>query len=167
MNRKPTSKEIISFTVNGEPVELAVEPFWTLLEVVRKQLGLTGAKRSCDVGDCGACTVLLDGAPVNACLVLAIEVDGSELLTVEGLAAAAGNNGHLHPLQDQFLEYNAAQCGYCTPGMLMAAKALLDQNPNPTEEEIRFAIAGNLCRCTGYVKIIDAIKAAANSSEVE
>lgn len=156
-----TSKQIITLVINGESYERAIEPFWTLLELLRNELGLTGAKRGCDVGDCGACTVLIDGLPVNACLVLAVEADGAELLTVEGLAGAGNGHGGLHALQRHFLEYNAVQCGYCTPGMLLAAKALLDENPHPTEEDVRFAIAGNLCRCTGYAKIVDAILATA------
>lgn len=151
-------KQVVSITINGEVYELAVEPFWTLLDVLRNEIGLTGAKRGCNVGDCGACTVIMDGQPVNSCLVLGVEADGTELLTVEGLA----KNGKLHPLQVNFLKYGAAQCGFCTPGILLAAKALLDENPQPTEEEIRFAIAGNICRCTGYAKIIEAIVNSAN-----
>ena len=146
-------KQMVSMTINEEVYEVAVEPFWTLLDVLRNEIGLTGAKRGCDVGDCGACTVVMNGRPVNSCLVLGVEADGAELLTVEGLA----RNGVLHPLQASFLKYGAAQCGFCTPGILLAAKALLDENPQPTEEEVRFAIAGNICRCTGYVKIIQAI----------
>lgn len=151
-------KQVVSITINGEVYELAVEPFWTLLDMLRNEIGLTGAKRGCNVGDCGACTVIMDGRPVNSCLVLGVEADGTELLTVEGLT----KNGKLHPLQVNFLKYGAAQCGFCTPGILLAAKALLDENPQPTEEEIRFAIAGNICRCTGYAKIIEAIVNSAN-----
>jgi len=142
--------------VNGELYEVAVHPHWTLLEVLREELDLTGAKKGCDAGDCGGCTVILDGKPVVSCLTLAVEADGRDILTIEGLA----QNGQLHPIQNAFVEHGAIQCGFCTPGMIMSAKALLDENPNPTEEEVRRAIAGNLCRCTGYVKIVEAILAA-------
>jgi carbon-monoxide dehydrogenase small subunit len=142
--------------VNGELYEVAVHPHWTLLEVLREELDLTGAKKGCDAGDCGGCTVILDGKPVVSCLTLAVEADGRDILTIEGLA----QNGQLHPIQNAFVEHGAIQCGFCTPGMIMSAKALLDENPNPTEEEVRQAIAGNLCRCTGYVKIVEAILAA-------
>jgi carbon-monoxide dehydrogenase small subunit len=155
-------KQLIQVTINGETQELAVEPYWTLLDVLRKVAGLTGAKRGCDVGDCGACTVIMDGRPVNSCLVLGIEADGTELLTIEGLAGLSPNETALHPLQANFLKYGAAQCGFCTPGILLAAKALLDENPEPSEAEVRFAIAGNICRCTGYSKIVQAILATAN-----
>lgn len=151
-------KRIIQMTINGEPRELAVEPYRTLLDTLRNEAGLTGTKKGCDVGDCGACTVILDGKPVNACLVLAVELDGSELLTIEGLL---GPDQSLHPLQDNFLKYGASQCGFCTPGIIMSAKALLDEIPQPTEAEIRFGLAGNICRCTGYRKIIQAILATA------
>ena len=152
-------KHNIRLAVNGETYTIAVEPRESLLDVLRDKLGLTGTKKGCNRGDCGACTVIMDGKPVNSCLVLAVEADGKELLTIEGLA----DKGQLHPVQEAFIQYGAIQCGYCTPGMIMSAKALLDENPNPTEEEIRRAIGGNLCRCTGYVKIIDAIKKAAES----
>jgi carbon-monoxide dehydrogenase small subunit len=152
-------KQVISVTINGELRELAVEPFRSLLDVLRVEAGLTGTKKGCDVGDCGACTVILDGKPVNSCLVLGVEVDGSTITTVEGLVA---EDGSLDPVQANFLKYGAVQCGFCTPGLVMAARALLDENPHPTEVEIRFGIAGNICRCTGYQKILDAIKAAAN-----
>lgn len=152
-------KQIIPMTINGEPYELAVEPFHTLLDALRNEAGLTGAKKGCDVGDCGACTVIMNGKPVNACLVLAVEARDSEILTIEGLASG---DGFLHPLQENFLKYGAAQCGFCTPGIIMAAKALLDENPHPSEAEVRFGIAGNICRCTGYAKIITAILATAN-----
>jgi len=155
-------KQLVSMTINGELHELAVEPFRTLLDVLRSDIGLTGAKRGCDVGDCGACTVLLNGLPVNACLVLGVEADGAELLTIEGLAELAPNGAALHPLQESFLDHGAAQCGFCTPGMLLSAKALLDANPHPTEADVRFAIAGNICRCTGFTKIIEAIVAVGN-----
>ena len=152
-------KHNIRLAVNGETYTIAVEPRESLLDVLRDKLGLTGTKKGCNRGDCGACTVIMDGKPVNSCLVLAVEADGKELLTIEGLA----DKGQLHPVQEAFIQYGAIQCGYCTPGMIMSAKALLDENPNPNEEEIRRAIGGNLCRCTGYVKIIDAIKKAAES----
>ena len=144
----------ITFTVNGDPYTLAVKSHHTLLKVLREQLGLTGTKIGCENGECGACTVLLDGAPVNSCLVFAAEADGHEIETVEGMSIG----GDLHPLQKAFVEHNAVQCGFCTPGMLLSAKSLLARNPKPTELEIREALAGNLCRCTGYVRIIDAIK---------
>ncbi len=149
-------KRLIQLRVNGELYEVAVHPHWTLLEVLREELDLTGAKKGCDAGDCGGCTVILDGKPVFSCLTLAVEADGRDILTIEGLA----QNGQLHPIQNAFVEHGAIQCGFCTPGMIMSAKALLDENPNPTEEEVRQAIAGNLCRCTGYVKIVEAILAA-------
>ncbi len=149
-------KRLIQLRVNGELYEVAVHPHWTLLEVLREELDLTGAKKGCDAGDCGGCTVILDGKPVVSCLTLAVEADGRDILTIEGLA----QNGQLHPIQNAFVEHGAIQCGFCTPGMIMSAKALLDENPNPTEEEVRQAIAGNLCRCTGYVKIVEAILAA-------
>lgn len=154
-------KQLISARINGELRELAVEPFRSLLDVLRNEAGLTGTKKGCDVGDCGACTVIMNGELVNSCLVLGVEADGSELLTIEGLARTTGNGLALHPVQENFLKFGAAQCGFCTPGIIMAAKALLDENPDPTEDEVRFAIAGNICRCTGYVKIVDAILATA------
>ena len=152
-------KHNIRLTVNGEAYTVAVEPRESLLDVLRDKLSLTGTKKGCNRGDCGACTIIMDRKPVNSCLVLAVEADGKELLTIEGLA----DKGQLHPIQEAFIQYGAIQCGYCTPGMIMSAKVLLDENPNPTEEEIRRAIGGNLCRCTGYVKIVDAIKKAAES----
>jgi len=150
-------KRVIQLNVNGETHELLVAPHWTLLDVLRNQLGLTGTKRGCDYGTCGACMVLIDGRPVLSCLTLAVNVQGKEILTIEGLA----RNGQLHPLQEAAIKYGAVQCGFCTPGWIMAAKALLDENPNPNEEEVRTAISGNLCRCTGYAKIVEAILAAA------
>ena len=150
-------KRTIQLKVNGDYYETVVDDRRTLLEVLRESLGLTGAKKGCDEGDCGACTVLLDGKAVPSCLVLAVEAQGKDITTIEGLA----QGGKLHPIQEAFVKYGALQCGYCTPGMIMSAKALLDKNPKPTEDEIRMAIAGNLCRCTGYVKIIEAIQAAA------
>ena len=146
-------KQLIELKVNGEPYEVAVDSRRTLLEVLRDYLGLTGTKKGCDEGDCGCCTVLMDGKAVPSCLVLAIEAAGKDIVTIEGLASG----GQLHPLQEAFVNYGALQCGFCTPGMILSAKALLDENPKPTEEEIRRAIAGNLCRCTGYIKIIEAI----------
>jgi carbon-monoxide dehydrogenase small subunit len=142
--------------VNGEWKEASVQPETTLLETLREIWGLTGAKRGCDEGDCGACTVLLDGKPVNSCLVLTIRVDGREITTIEGL----GQEDSLHPLQTSFIRHGALQCGFCGPGMILSAKALLDSNPNPTEAEIRRALAGNICRCTGYSKIIEAVRSA-------
>lgn len=150
-------KHNIRLTVNGESYTVAVEPCESLLDVLRDKLSLTGTKKGCNRGDCGACTIIIDGKTVNSCLVLAVEADDKEVLTVEGLAS----NGQLHPIQEAFVQYGAVQCGYCTPGMIMSVKVLLDENPNPTEEEVKRAIGGNLCRCTGYVKIVDAIKKAA------
>jgi len=144
----------VQCTINGEPVAFGVAPFRTLLDALRHELGLTGTKKGCDVGDCGACTVLVDGAPVNACLMLAVEAGGRVIETVEGLA---GPSGELHPLQRNFMRCGAAQCGFCTPGILMMSKALLAENPSPTEAEIRFGLAGNICRCTGYTKIVEAV----------
>lgn len=152
-------KQLIELNINGEVYELAVEPRTTLVKVLREDLGLTGTKHSCDTGDCGACTVLINGRPFASCLTLAIEAQGKEILTIEGLE----KGGKLHPLQQAFVDYFAVQCGFCTPGMILSAKALLDKNPRPTEEEVREAVSGNLCRCTGYVKIIEAIMAAAKT----
>lgn len=147
----------LKLKVNGKMQALKVEPHLTLLEVLRERLGLTGAKEGCGTGDCGACTVLLNGEPVNSCLKLAVEAEGQEVLTIEGL----GSEDELHPLQKAFIELGAAQCGFCTPGMLLSAHALLLKNPQPDEMEIRQALSGNLCRCTGYDKIIRAVQAAA------
>ena len=147
----------LRFRVNGDPVEVGVRDRETLLEVLRERLGLTGTKQGCDVGDCGSCTVLLDGEPVLSCLTLAADVEGREVLTIEGLA----RGDRLHPLQRAFLDAGAVQCGYCTPGMILTAKALLDRSPRPSREEIREALSGNLCRCTGYRKIVDAVELAA------
>jgi len=146
--------------VNGKDVTLEIEPDELLVEVLRDRLGLTGTKVGCEEGECGACTVLLDGKAVVSCLLPAMKAQGRKVETVEGLAA----EGKLHPLQQAFIDCGAVQCGYCTPGMLMSAKALLDENPSPSEEEIREAISGNLCRCTGYRKIVEAIKAASSSA---
>ena len=147
-------KRGIPVTINGEARELVVEPHRSLLDALRCEAGLTGTKKGCDVGECGSCTVVLDGKPVNSCLVLAVEVGGSEITTIEGLQSVTGE---VHPLQDNFMKCGAAQCGFCTPGIIVAAKALLEENPQPTVDEIRFSIAGNICRCTGYTKIIEAI----------
>ena len=146
----------LRMTVNGKPVEVRVNPAWTLLRVLREELRLTGTKKGCEQGDCGACTVIMDRRAVNACLVLALQAEGKVIETVEGLGTAES----LHPLQHSFIRQGAVQCGFCTPGMLMSAKALLDANPHPTREEIKRGISGNLCRCTGYVKIIKAIEGA-------
>ena len=151
-----TKKHHVTTTINCEQMEFLCEARNSLLEVLRDTLHLTGAKEGCNNGNCGACTVLLDGLPVNSCLVLAVEADGAELTTVEGIAT----DGRLHPVQQCFLEGAALQCGVCTPGFLVAAKALLDKNPSPTEHEIRFDLAGNLCRCTGYDKIVRAVQEA-------
>lgn len=150
-------KTAISLTVNGDPVDAIVKDNYTLLDFLRDQLGLTGTKKGCEEGECGACTVLLDDLPVNSCCTLAVECNGRDVVTIEGIA----KDGKLHPVQQQFIDKWAMQCGYCTPGMIMSAKALLDRNPNPTELEIREAIEGNLCRCTGYAKIVEAIQATA------
>jgi carbon-monoxide dehydrogenase small subunit len=147
----------VSTTINGDPVAYLCEADETLLDVLRDRLGLTGSKEGCSTGDCGACSVTLDGRLVCSCLVLGAEADGHEIRTVEGIAKGE----ELHPLQKRFLEFAALQCGVCTPGFLVAAKALLDRNPDPDETEIRFALAGNLCRCTGYDKIVRAVQAAA------
>ena len=149
-------KQLIELTVNGEKYEVAIATQRTLLEVLREDLGLTGAKKACDTGDCGACTVIMDGKAVLSCLILALEAQGKDILTIEGLV----KDGQLHPLQAAFVKHGAIQCGFCTPGMILSAKALLSENPKPTEEEVRKGIAGNLCRCTGYVKIVEAILAA-------
>lgn len=151
------AKLLITFRINGERQEVATEPHRTLLELVRDDLRLTGAKEGCGTGDCGACSMIVDGRLVTSCLMLAPEADGADILTVEGLA----EDGRLHPLQEAFIRHGALQCGFCIPGMLMAARALLDANPRPSREEIRRGLAGNLCRCTGYRRIVDAVAAAA------
>src|SRR5947207_12935931 len=150
-------KMILECTINGEPAEVLVQPYQTLLEALRENVGLTGPKEGCGTGDCGACTVHLDGKPVASCLVLAMQARGREVRTVEGLAT----NGSLHPVQAAFVAHGAPQCGFCIPGVLMAASALLAENPTPSEAEIRLGIAGNLCRCTGYTKMVAAISDAA------
>jgi len=154
-------KVMVSLTVNGIRHELAVEPRRTLLEVLREDLGLTGTKKGCGIGDCGGCTVLVDGVSTFSCLALAVQVDGCSIETVEGLAG----EGKLNRLQQAFVDQGAIQCGFCTPGMLMVATELLRRNPHPTEDEIREAIAGNLCRCTGYQKIVEAIQAASSEEK--
>ena len=152
-----TKKVQVQATINGEEVEFLCEPRQSLLEVLRETLGLTGAKEGCNNGNCGACNVILDGALVNSCLVLAVEINGRRLTTIEGIATVQG----LHPLQEKFIAHAALQCGFCTPGFIVAAKALLDRNPNPSETEIRGWLAGNLCRCTGYDRIVRAVMDAA------
>ena len=146
-------KHVIKLHVNGEEFEILTEVHKTLLEVLREDLGLTGTKRGCDLGTCGACTVLIDGKPYLSCLTLATAVQGKQIITIEGLT----QDGELHPLQKAFVEKGAIQCGFCTPGMILTAKALLDEHPHPSEGEVKRAISGNLCRCTGYVKIVEAI----------
>lgn len=151
----------IRVTINRKPHQLSVKPNLTLLDLLRDELGLTGTKCGCEIGECGACTVLLNGKPVNSCLVLAPQIDGQEIITVEGLAEGS----QLTPLQESFLDHDAVHCGFCTPGMLMSAKGLLDQSSIPDELEIRTAISGNLCRCSGYQQIVDAIKEAGRTTE--
>ena len=152
-------KKKIELRVNNEQYNIDVEPHRTLLEILREDLELTGAKKGCNEGNCGTCTIIMDGDPVASCLVLAIEADRKEIFTIESLI----KNGKLHPIQEAFVEYGALQCGFCTPGMIMSAKALLDKNHNPNEEDVRKAISGNLCRCTGYTKIVEAILAVSKS----
>jgi carbon-monoxide dehydrogenase small subunit len=146
-------KRVLKLHVNGETLEILSEPHKTLLEVLREDLGLTGTKRACDLGTCGACTVLINGKPHLSCLTLAADAQGKEILTIEGLS----QDGELHPLQKAFVDQGAIQCGFCTPGMILTAKAFLEEHPHPSEEEVKKAISGNLCRCTGYVKIVEAI----------
>ena len=157
MPTSTSSRVHVSPVINGEPTEFLVEPRQSLLETLRDVLGLYGAKEGCNDGNCGACSVLLNGRLVNSCLVLGVEAQGAEITTVEGLATGS----HLHPLQQSFLEHAALQCGICTPGFLISAKALLDQEPHPSEQRIRFWLSGNLCRCTGYDKIVRAVQDAA------
>ena len=152
-------KHTIKLVVNGEPHEIEVESRRLLVEVLREDLGLTGTKRGCESSTCGACTVLLDGLNVHACSLLAVQAHGRRVTTIEGI----GNRSHLHPVQQAFLENQGYQCGYCTPGMVMSAVALLDENPDPTAEEIQFGMAGNLCRCTGYVKMVRSVQEAAKA----
>ena len=153
----------IPLNVNGVRYEVEVEPWWTLLEVLREKLYLTGTKKACDRGDCGSCTVLIDGKAKLSCLVLAVAAEGKDIFTIEGMA----KGGKLHTIQQAFVERGAIQCGFCTPGMVLAAKALLDKNPNPTEEEVKEGLSGNLCRCTGYVKIIEAVMTASEKMKAE
>ncbi|MDW7710343.1 MAG: (2Fe-2S)-binding protein [Deferrisomatales bacterium] len=156
-------KAILELRVNGNRHTVLAAPGRTLLEVLREDLGLTGAKEGCGVGACGTCTVLLDGAPVRSCLTLACEAQGSEILTIEGLAETWADRaeGELHPVQEAFVEGHGIQCGFCTPGMILTAKALLDENPDPTEAEVRAALSGQVCRCTGYAKIVESVLGAA------
>lgn len=156
-------KHILSFTLNGSPVDVLVKPTETLLDVLREQLGVTAPKRGCDSGDCGTCTVLIDGEPIRSCLTIALTVAGKEIVTVEGLSI----DGELHPLQKAFHERGASQCGFCTPGMLMSAKALLDKNPNPSDNEIVDFMSGNLCRCGTYVEVAEAIQAVSSGERKE
>jgi carbon-monoxide dehydrogenase small subunit len=154
----------IEFVFNGNPTRMTVEDHWTLLHLIREELGYSGTKEGCGSGECGACTVLLDGQAINSCLYLAAEIDGKELITIEGLEAP---DGSLHPIQKAFIDNGGIQCGFCSPGMILSAKALLTENPNPSEDEIREAIAGNICRCTGYIQIIESIKAASGHRDEE
>ena len=149
--------ELLNIKVNGKDYEIQVKSCATLLDVLREQLGLTGTKEGCGVGECGACTVIVDGQAVNACLMLALEARGRSVTTIEGLA----DDGRLHPIQQAFVDIGGLQCGFCTPGMILSTKALLDRNPDPTDEEIRKGLEGNFCRCTGYTKIIDSVRVAA------
>ncbi len=151
-------KQKIAFTLNNESIDVEIDPKWTLLYLLREVLELTGTKEGCGQGECGACTVIVDGNAINSCLYPAMEAEGKQITTIEGLAGA---DGTLHPLQQAFIENNGVQCGYCTSGMIMSAKALLDKKPEPTEKEIRTSIAGNICRCTGYVQIVESVKKAA------
>ena len=153
-------KKVLQITVNGVERSILVEPFYSLLDMLRDELHLTGTKKGCDEGDCGACTVLLNGQPVTSCLVLALGARGSEVTTIEGLASG----GELHPVQRSFAENGGLQCGYCTPGLIMATVGLLQDNPEPTEEEVKLGLGNNLCRCTGYSKVVDAVMAAIDSS---
>jgi carbon-monoxide dehydrogenase small subunit len=151
------TKQLITLTINGERAEVAVEPRWTLLEMVREALRYTGSKEGCGTGDCGACSMIVDGRLVTSCLMLAAQADGRDVVSIEGLAT----NGTLHPVQQAFIDTGGVQCGFCTPGMIMAAKSLLDHNPSPSLEDVREGLAGNLCRCTGYAKIYEAVMRAA------
>lgn len=158
--KRPLEKAHMRLRVNGEDVEVAFEPWKTLLEVLREDMDLTGTKHGCELGECGTCTVLVDGKPILSCLAMPQDLDGAEIVTVEGLA----DGPRLHPLQSAFADLGAAQCGYCTPGFLLTAKALLDENPAPSRDEIKEALAGNLCRCTGYIKIYEAVERAAEAT---
>ena len=156
-------QEEIILKVNGTNFKVNIEPWRTLVEVLRENLGLTGTKKSCNEGECGACTVMMDGKPVASCLILAMDAQGKEIVTIEGISEGE----KLHPIQEAFLKYGAIQCGFCTPGMVMSAKAFLDENPKPTSAEVRKAISGNLCRCTGYQHIVDSIMAASRMMNKE
>ena len=151
----------VGFTLNGNHMQMGMEDHWTLLHLLREELGMTGTKEGCGSGECGACTVIVDGLAVNSCLYLAVDVDGKQVLTIEGLAA---KDGTLHPLQQSFVEHGGIQCGFCSPGMILSSKALLDENPSPSEDEIKHALAGNLCRCTGYVPIFESVQAVIDKS---
>jgi len=155
-------KLLVKFKVNRVLKEIMVEPWWTLAHVLREELNLTSVKIGCETGECGACTVIVDGQAVKSCLMLAVKADGREVLTIEGLS---GSDGTLHPLQEAFIKYGAVQCGFCTPGMILAAKAMLDDDPNPDNEEIKRMMSGNLCRCTGYARIIQAISSVAKKNK--
>src|SRR5919109_1281500 len=157
MTRRKKQKAHLQFVLNGEPVEVAFAPHKTLLEVLREDLGLTGTKHGCELGECGCCAVLVDGVPVLSCLALGVAMEGHQITTVEGMAIGT----ELHPLQQTFAELGSAQCGYCTPGILLTAKALIENTPRPSRDEIKEALAGNLCRCTGYIKILEAVELAA------
>jgi len=152
-------KSMVNLMVNGKRHELAVEPNRTLTDLLRYDLGLTGTKKGCETGECGSCTVILNGKPVNSCLVLAVQANGADVLTIEGMRPPEG----LHPIQQAFVEKGAIQCGYCTPGMILSAGSLLRKNPSPTEQEIREALSGNLCRCTGYQKIVEAVQSVSSA----
>lgn len=154
-------KQPIKLTVNGMEEEVIIQPWWNLARVLRDELNLTGTKIGCGEGDCGTCTVLIDGKAVKSCLYLAMKARGKDIVTIEGLT---GENGKLHPIQEAFIEHFAIQCGYCTPGMIMTAKALLNENPDPDEEQVKKGLDGNLCRCTGYIKIVEAVLAAKEKS---
>ena len=156
-------KQLITLRINDTDEEVYVEPWWTLSYVLREELNLIGTKEGCNAGHCGACTVLIDSKAVMSCLYLAMKARGKEILTIEGLK---GDDGSLHPLQEAFIEHFAVQCGYCTPGLIMTAKAMLDENPNPTEEEVREGLNGNVCRCTGYTKIVEAILSVAERQKI-
>jgi len=156
-------KQLVSMVVNGETVEVAVTPNTTLLEVLRGELGFSGVKEGCSEGVCGACTVLMDGEPIRSCITLAVEAEGASIVTIEGVAP----EGQLHPLQQAFVDHGAVQCGFCTPGMILSSKALLDRTPQPTAEDIKTALAGHFCRCTGYTKILEAVTAAGTRNSDE
>lgn len=153
------TKRLVHLNINGAEEEVYIEPWWSLGYVLREELSLTGTKIGCGTGNCGSCTVLVDGEAFKSCLYLAMKAKGKEIITIEGLK---GENGSLHPIQEAFIEHFAVQCGFCTPGIIMGAKALLDENPSPTEDEVRKHLSGHLCRCTGYAKIVEAVMAASN-----